>query len=102
MEDKKTYIVYKRTSPSGHAYVGYTSDTLMNRWKGCVCELLAGNAKTPLAHAIRKHGSDTWKHEILFETNNSQEALDAEMVYISLLGYYNLAKGGTGGNTGRN
>lgn len=100
MEEQKTYIVYKRTSPSGHAYIGYTGDDMMVRWKGCVSELLASKSKTPLAYAIRKYGSDTWVHEILFETIDKQEALDAEMVYISLLGYYNVAKGGNGGLIG--
>lgn len=94
------YIVYQRTSPSGNCYIGYTKQTLMERWKQTQRDL--ENATTPLAHAIRKYGVDTWTHTVLFETNNKQLALDMEVKYINERGYYNLAKGGTGGNTGRN
>lgn len=56
----------------------------------------------PLAHAITKYGIEDWTHEILLETNNLKEATDAEIKYIELYGYYNIAKGGNGGDTGRN
>lgn len=98
--DSEKYIVYKRTSPSNHIYVGYTKVGLMERWIQTQKDLK--NSNTPLANAIRKYGADSWSHEVLFETDNKQEALDAEEVYISLLGHYNVAKGGSGGNTGKN
>lgn len=96
----KTYIVYKRTSPSGNAYVGYTSGDLMERWKGRIQEVK--NTTLPLKYAIDKYGTDTWTHEILFTTTILQEALDKEIELIAEFGYYNIAKGGQGGDTGRN
>lgn len=94
------YIVYKRTSPSGHSYIGYTKDSLMGRWQTSVKELK--DKSTPLAHAIRKYGADQWKHEVLFETDDVELAHKMEIELIAQFGYYNLAKGGSGGNTGRN
>lgn len=91
------YIVYQRISPSGKSYIGYTKLGLMERWKQCVMDSRRGR-KFPLYHAIRKYGPDTWTHVVLFETDDKQLALDAECVYISLLGQYNLAAGGTGGH----
>lgn len=91
MTVQKVYIVYKRTSPAGLHYIGYTSCGLMKRWRVCVEELLRKGRKSPLANAIREHGHDNWQHEILFETDNKDEALDAEIVYISLLGQYNIS-----------
>jgi len=94
------YIVYKHTSPSGHSYVGYTKLSLERRWKNKINELK--NASTPLAHALRKYGTDNWEHEILYETDSKEEAEDKEIELIAIYGYYNVAKGGTGGDTGLN
>lgn len=94
------YIVYKHTSPSNHSYIGYTKHSIQFRWHQKVAELK--NKKTPLAHALMKYDPSLWTHDILFETDDLQEALDSEVVYISLYGYYNLASGGNGGDTGRN
>lgn len=96
----ENYIVYQRTSPSGHCYIGYTKQSLMERWKQTIHD--TKNTKTPLANAIRKYGTDVWKHEILFETSDKKHALEMEIKYINERGYYNIAKGGDGGNTGRN
>ena len=96
------YIVYCRTSPSNHRYIGYTKLPLMRRWAHTIRECTRSRKGGPLANAIEKYGADTWIHEVLFETDDEQYAKDAESVYISLLGYYNVAKGGEGGNTGRN
>lgn len=94
------YIVYKHTSPSGHAYVGYTKYTLQERWDHKINELK--NASTPLAHALRKYGTDNWKHEILYETQSKSDAMNKEIELIARYGYYNVAKGGIGGDTGMN
>lgn len=96
------FIIYKRTSPSGHSYIGYTKLPLMRRWKISIQECRTSRKGSPLANAILKYGSENWSHEILFETDDELLAKDAEAVYISLLGYYNVAKGGDGGNTGKN
>lgn len=72
----------------------------MQRWYDRVNEV-KGTA-LPLAHAINKYGADHWTHEILFETDSLEEALAKEIEFIAAYGYYNVAKGGNGGNTGRN
>lgn len=94
------YIVYKRTSPSGNAYIGYTSADLMVRWKERINEVKG--TTLPLAHAIKKYGTKDWTHEILFKTDCVEKAKTKEIEYIEQYGYYNVAKGGNGGNTGRN
>lgn len=91
MNPAKLYIVYKRTSPAGLCYIGYTSCGLMKRWRVCVEELLRKDRKSPLAQAIKVHGHDNWVHEVLYETDCKELALDAEIVYISLLGQYNIS-----------
>lgn len=72
----------------------------MDRWRGRVQEVK--NTTLPLKYAIDKYGADTWEHEILFTTHILQEALDKEIEWIEKIGYYNVAKGGNGGDTGRN
>jgi hypothetical protein len=74
--------------------------TLESRWKQKIKELR--HKTTPLAYALRKYHPDKWTHKVLLETESLQEATDYEIEMISKIGYYNLAKGGTGGNTGRN
>jgi hypothetical protein len=96
----KKYIVYKHTSPSGHSYVGYTLSPLMVRWKAKINE--SKGTGWPFEHAINKYGTDSWQHEILFETNSHKLAKKKETEYIKEYGYYNIAEGGDGGNTGRN
>lgn len=72
----------------------------MARWHARVNEVKG--TTLPLAHAIKKYGAECWEHEILLETDCLEEATQAEIKYIAELGYYNVAKGGQGGNTGRN
>lgn len=96
----ENYIVYQRTSPSGNCYIGYTKQSLMGRWKQTIRD--TKNTTTPLSHAIRKYGADVWQHEVLFETTDQEQALDMEIKYINERGHYNIAAGGSGGNTGRN
>lgn len=53
-----------------------------------------------LSRAIRKYGADSFKIEILYETDERLSAFDAEVFYISLFGSYefgyNASKGGEG------
>lgn len=94
------YIVYCHESPSGGKYVGYTKYTLEERWQHKINELKYSS--TPLANAIRKYGTANWNHSVLFETSDINEAYKMEKYYISQMGYYNVAKGGDGGDTGLN
>lgn len=94
------YIVYKHTSPSGKSYIGYTSKTLNERWVDKIRELRHRN--TPLARALRKYSPETWTHETLFESPDKEAVLNYEISMISVHGDYNVAKGGNGGDTGRN
>jgi hypothetical protein len=95
-----TYIVYKRISPPGHAYVGYTSGDLMKRWRAKINEVKG--TSLPLANALQKYGTACWKHEIILTTQNIDLAKQTEIEMIAKCGYYNIAKGGDGGDTGRN
>ena len=79
------FIIYKRTSPSGHSYIGYTKLPLMRRWKISIQECRTSRKGSPLANAILKYGSENWSHEILFETDDELLAKDAEAVYITSL-----------------
>lgn len=94
------YVIYKHTSPSGHSYVGYTKLSINKRWKAKISEVK--NLDLPLSKALRKYGQENWKHEVLFETNDKDEAHEKEKEFIKKYGYYNVAEGGEGGNTGLN
>lgn len=98
----KTYKVYMHTTPNGKKYIGYTGQSLKSRW---------GNGTNYKQHkqfynAILKYGWDNIKHEILFETDNKEEALQKEMYYIELYKSnlrefgYNSSIGGESGFNG--
>ena len=51
--------VYKHTSPSNHAYIGKTVNTLEDRWDQHVGDALRGS-DLAIHNAIRKHGADSF------------------------------------------
>jgi group I intron endonuclease len=61
---------------NGKAYVGQTWDMLDERWKQH-----AGNRRSVLGRAIRKHGSEAFVRTVLTTCGN-QEELDAAEVYF--------------------
>lgn len=96
----KKYIVYKHTSPSNKIYIGITCQNIDRRWRN-------GNgykSQKYFYRAIEKYGWDNFKHEILYENLEKEQAKILEM---SLIYYYdstnpsfgyNLTKGGEGHN----
>jgi len=95
--------VYKITNKlDGTAYVGQTTKTLEQRFKAHCSQSERGCPK--MWNAIRKHGKDNFKIELLWsDPGCSQADLDAkEIAFIESYGTlhpggYNLTKGGLGG-----
>lgn len=96
MDNKKIYTIYLLTSPSGKKYCGYTSQSVNHRWDNG-----NGYKKCPaIWHAIQKYGWDSFKKEIIFQTENQNLAFEKEKEIISKLHLqnpnygYNIDKGG--------
>lgn len=104
--EKRKWIIYMYTFPSGKRYVGKTSQSLKDRqegpsWTGY------GNS-TILMKAVRKYGIENIQEEILFENNMTDEyAARLEQICILLFkanclrfsdpAYgYNMTDGGEG------
>jgi hypothetical protein len=99
-------IIYLLTSPSGHSYVGQTIQDRFLRWRQH--ELDAEHHRDhckALCNAIRKHGFQNFKKEILwvYRRRTKKEILEildqAEVEYISMLmtlhpDGYNMHTGG--------
>lgn len=89
-------VVYKTTNlVNGKIYVGKDENNNPNY-------IGSGYALKP---AIKKYGKENFKKEILEECSNSHELCKREMFWINTLNAldpkigYNIAEGGTGGNT---
>lgn len=96
---ENTYCVYKHTSPSGKVYIGITRKKPEIRWangKG-----YAYNRH--FTNAINKYGWDNFKHEILLDGLNSDQASEYEKLYIYMYKSndskygYNITSGGEKG-----
>ena len=104
--EKRKWIIYMYTFPSGKRYVGKTSQSLKDRqegpsWTGY------GNS-TILMKAVRKYGIENIQEEILFENNMTDEyAARLEQICILLFKAnclrfsdptygYNMTDGGEG------
>ena len=94
----KNFIVYKHTSPNGKVYIGITKQNPKQRW---------GNGSgyrqhKYFANAIKKHGWENFKHEILFNGLTEDEAKLMEQCLIALYDSinpkygYNRTLGGEG------
>jgi len=70
----KLFCVYMHTTPSGKKYIGISSN-VYKRWS----DRYRGQA---FSKAIKKHGWDNIKHEILFKNLTLQEACDKEIELI--------------------
>lgn len=79
MEEKK-WCVYKHTNTlNGKVYIGITSKNPLSRWE-------YGRGYRHNAHmdsAIKKHGWDSFSHEILYEDLSQDEALKIERELIA-------------------
>jgi len=88
------YCVYKHTSPNGKSYIGQTNNykRRCNSHKSC-------KVNTAFTSAIKKHGWNNFKHEVLKdnltidESNYWEELLIKEHNTLSPNGY-NLVNGG--------
>lgn len=89
------YIVYLHTNKvNGMIYIGMTCRTLEERWN-------SGYQGNPhFYRAIKKYGRDAFKHEVLAENLEKEEAEQLERFYISKYNStdpkigYNIEKGG--------
>jgi group I intron endonuclease len=97
------HLIYCHTNKlNDMRYVGYTSQTMMKRWAGHVCDALKHNHMNTFAKAIREHGPDVWEHEVICDGIVSvKEAKLLERHYIEMLNTcgplgYNMTRGGNG------
>jgi len=91
---KQTFIVYKCTSPSGRAYVGYTAQPLSKRWRQHV-RRSETKTKHPFYSAIRKYGPENFCVEIVAEYPDRISALVGEVTHIAEQDRpYNVSLGG--------
>lgn len=91
---RKQYSIYKLTSPSGRAYVGFTSQPVSGRWRQHVGRADRGG-KHPLCSAIRKYGKGAFCVETLATYDVLDDALKAEVAAIAgLENAYNISPGG--------
>ena len=95
------YLVRKDNTP---VYVGYTSQSIEQRWKEHIYESIK-RPKYPLHHAIKKYGVDSFTIEPIYESEDKYHTLNhMEHHYIWLYrthikhgsGGYNLTFGGEG------
>lgn len=91
-----------RNRTSGKAYVGYTGQCVIKRWKDHVRSAIRYNQQTRFYHAIRKYGPHDWDLTILCQVVGSKiDAMKKEAELIlemnTLENGYNATKGATGG-----
>lgn len=87
------YIIYKLTNENnGKFYIGITSKTLRERWRGH-CKKSDFGSTTNLHQSIAKHGKDCWKKEVLhkFYETSKKKAYAIEQEFIDK---YNAYKNG--------
>lgn len=98
------YIIYKLTNlANGKIYVGFTSKSLDERWKKHLRDAKNGR-KTYLSNAIRKYGKDKFSREIIYSTQDLDDAktvaeqkciLELNSHFLNGRGY-NMTFGGEG------
>lgn len=83
---------------SNKKYIGYTERTLDDRFKQHLN--LASSGKGYWLHkAIRKHGTSSFKIELLEEYESIKAVRKQEVKLIEVYGDYNIHRGGLGGDT---
>ena len=91
--------IYKITNlKNNKLYIGLTTVSLEQRWKGHITQANIGNQK-PLYRAIRKYGVENFSIESIYETDSFEELGDIERLYIQQYNTrvpngYNLSAGG--------
>lgn len=80
-----SFIVYKHTNKTtGKYYVGWTSKSILKRWKKHVSDAKSGS-KYHFHRAIAKYGIDDWTSETLETFETQADALTAEGSWIARL-----------------
>lgn len=91
--------IYKITNlKNNKLYIGLTTVSIEQRWKGHVTQANIGNQK-PLYRAIRKYGVENFTIESIYDAESFEELGDAERWYIQQYNTrvpngYNLSAGG--------
>ena len=81
---------------NGKRYIGYTSQSLKERWRGHVKSARLGS-KLHFHLAIQKYGKDSFKHEVLFIEDSLAGAKETEILLIlDRCPEYNKTMGGDG------
>ncbi len=95
------HTIYVHTNKhNGKQYVGQTKKSLSGRWYKHVYDATSDNRTQAFHHAIRKHGADSFYHDVLQVVPTQEAANDAEIFWISYLKSnqkshgYNLTSGG--------
>ena len=105
----KHCIIYKLVCVSnGKLYIGFTRQTLANRWHGHLSESRKGTSNRILSSAIRKYGSKAFIKEILYCSTDIKHTLNVMEKYFIrkynshfVDGHgYNMTYGGEGKNSG--
>jgi group I intron endonuclease len=77
-------IIYKHTCLiSGKCYIGQTVKSIKRRWQEH-CADAKYNTSRKFMLALKKHGTEDWTHEVLFESDDSRLINDKEIEYIKL------------------
>lgn len=96
----RKFSVYRLTSPSGGMYVGITSTSMKDRWRGHI-RMYKSDVNHPLYNAMRKHGPESFTIEILHEKLSQSEAEKLEIFHIASLPKefrYNISDGANQAN----
>lgn len=94
------YLIYKHTCKlSGKSYIGHTSKTLEERFKGHMYDVKYGSTSA-FHNALRKYGRENFIPEILYICKDKETALKAEIeliqTYDTKHNGYNETFGGVG------
>lgn len=95
-KEKRTWSLYRHTSPSGKVYIGITSRKPKTRW-GNGCNY---TSSVLFKKAIDKYGWNNIRHEVLFSGLSEEKAksLEIDLIrhYKNLGISYNITDGGDG------
>ena len=81
-------------------YIGYTGNSLKERWRQKVYSSLSGHKTYKIHNAISKYGSDDWTHKILYCSKDLTHILEMEKYFIEKYDSYNSGYNSTlGGET---
>lgn len=84
-----SFSVYKHTAPDGKVYIGFTGQKPEEHW----ADGKGYTGQTRLYKAIKKHGWDNFKHEILAEGLSEEEAKEQALSLIAEYDSTNPKKG---------